>query len=38
MAWTDMEPGAYTAYVMASDANPFDTAIFGPVRKYTFSQ
>lgn len=30
--------GSYTLYVVASDNNPFDTANFGAIQKFTIYQ
>jgi len=38
IAWTDLQKGTCNLYIMVSDSNPFDTANFGTIRKYTINQ
>lgn len=33
-AYTNLPQGTFNMYIMSSDANPFDTANFGNIRKY----
>ena len=37
MAWTGLTNGNYIMYMVASDANPFDTANFGQIYSYPIS-
>ena len=37
MAWTVLDKSTYDLYIMVSDNNPFDTANFGPITKYTIT-
>jgi hypothetical protein len=33
-AYTNLRQGSFNMYIVASDANPFDTANFGAIKKY----
>ena len=37
MAWTSLTSGSYVVYMVASDDNPFDTANFGIIHKFSIA-
>jgi hypothetical protein len=38
MAWTDLPPGVYNMYILATDSNPFDTMNMGTIKKHIITK